>query len=308
MRLNRMMMRRQIMMRLRPDLHKGCVLDSESHQKVAEAFAKALGSLQHLQELKIASIGAQNVHLEQLPNLVNLKVLDCSDNRGIGDLPLERACWPNLEVLIISNTSISADDMQRLKSSSSFKHLKELYVSGVHGIISGETICEFVSNCRELRCLHMIDMELLDDQSLGSIVETCPKIQDLSLAGCQSLSSMGLLSVAGLRDLVKLDLSRCKQAVTDDTLKHILSNCDIGELHLSGHGELSKESLQCLLNSKMLHYADVSFCFGMGNDDECAQLVTNSGSPIKIRLPQGSTRLGLFEPSSSSARRSLTFV
>jgi Leucine-rich repeat (LRR) protein len=305
MRLTRMMMRRQVMIRLRPEFHKGRVLESEAQQKVAESFAKALGSLQYLQELKIASIGVQNVHLEHLPNLVNLKVLDCSDNRGIDDIPLGRAYWPSLEVLNIANTSISADAMQRLKRSSTLKHLKELYVSVA--TISGETICDFVSGCRELRCLHMIDMDLLDDESLGRIVKMCPKIQDLSLAGCQSLSPMGLLSVAGLRDLVKLDLSRCKQAVTDDAIQHIISNCDIGELHLSGHGELSKESLQCLLDSKMLHYADISFCFGMGNDDECAKLVTNSGSPIKIRLPQGSTRLGLFEPS-SSARRSLTFV
>jgi hypothetical protein len=32
----------------------------------------------------------------------------------------------------------------------------------------------------------------------------------------------------------------------------------------------------------------------MGDDERCGEVVSQSGSPIKIRLPRGSARLGLF--------------
>jgi len=67
----------------------------------------------------------------------------------------------------------------------------------------------------------------------------------------------------------------------------------LSELRASGT-DLTSASMEAMLNSKLLHYADVSFCFGMGDDEQCGQLVTQSGSPIKIRLPRGSARLGLF--------------
>lgn len=262
-------------------------------------FSERLGSLQNLQILKLAATGIEAEHCTHVMRLHNLKVVDISKNARLTDAPFEYGMkvWNNIRVLNISGTLVNVNSFV---AGTVMDQLEELYISGnIRGV---REFCDAIQSS-PLQVLHIEDCQNLDDESLGIILSNCPEIRDLSLAGCRGLSPDGVAQVTMLRKLTTLDLSRLHNAVNDDTVKYILArNTSISELHLSGHENLSRDSLEFLLSSEMLQFVDISFCFGIGNDDQCTEMVTKRDSPIKIRLPQGTSRLGLVH-----ARRSLSF-
>jgi len=262
-------------------------------------FSEELGSLQNLQILKLADTGIEAEHCTHVMRLHNLKVVDISKNARLTDVPFEYGMkvWNNIRVLNISGTLVNVNSFV---AGTVMDQLEELYISGnIRGV---REFCDAIQSS-PLQVLHIEDCQNMDDESLGIILSNCPEIRNLSLAGCRGLSPDGVAQVTMLRKLTTLDLSRLYNAVNDDTVKYILArNTSISELHLSGHENLSRDSLEFLLSSEMLQFVDISFCFGIGNDDQCTEMVTKRDSPIKIRLPQGTSRLGLVH-----ARRSLSF-
>ncbi|KAI8105820.1 hypothetical protein M9434_000400 [Picochlorum sp. BPE23] len=263
-------------------------------------FSRILGSLQHLEVLKLADTRLEDVHCTHLNQLGNLQIVDISKNAGVTDAPFDSGVrqWDNIKVLKLSGTQVSVNSFVAVGTV--LEQLEELHISGT--IQRLQEFCESIRSS-PLKELHIEDCENLNDESLGIILSNCPEIKDLSLAGCCGLSPDGLLQVTMLPKLERLNLSRLHNALDDDTLQSIVSsNRSISELFLSGHENLSRDSLEFLLSSEMLQFVDISFCFGIGNDDQCTEIVTKRDSPIKIRLPQGTSRLGL-----AHARRSLSF-
>lgn len=289
------------------DHRTGDTQKQNSRTHLIDVFSRVLGSLLHLKRLKLQNTCVEDAHLTHLSNLSLVEKIDLSNNIGVTDVTLAQiVSWKNLSTLDILNTSVSSDGIEFLRGNLASK-LEEFYVSGnLHGV-SGLDVYRFVSNFPQMRILHMKDLKRVEDEILAKVAEKCPHITDLSLAGCQGISPNGLPCIVNLKNLVKLDISRLRTTVSDQNLRIILSNTCLSELRVSG-AELSQCSLEALLASKMLHYIDISFCFGIGNDDHCATIIQKSGSPVKIRLPQGTTRLGLYRPEGSShARRSLAF-
>lgn len=272
-----------------------------------DAFARALGSLTNLESLHLQNACIEDAHLVCTGKLTNLKVVDFSNNLGITDASLKHCVfWKNLKSINILNTSVNSQGMRYLPGKAAC-NLEEFCVSGNMSDICGEDILRFVSHSPRIRRLHIQDIQDVNDCVLQRIIDSCPRILDLSLAGCRSISPHGLRYLIHLRDLTRLDISRLRETVCDENLQYILANSCLSELRVSG-AELSQSSLDALLESRMLHYIDISFCFGIGTDEVCANVVRKSGSPVKIRLPQGSTRLGLHDPANvSTAQRSLVF-
>lgn len=271
--------------------------------EMVEGFSKALCGLSQLETLRLPGTYLVDGHMRAflaggLPGSM-LRVLDLSSNTNLALADLKLDQWPlgALEVLNISNTGVKALATHEMRDSTLM--LKELLVSGRNVDGDGSCIESFVKFVRlapRLAVLHMTDVTCLSDSALAEILDDstrCSSLQDLSIAGCCSLTCIGLEPLSKLTKLTKLDVSRLRQAVTDDNLAAVLSRNTLSELRASGT-DLSSASMEAMLQSKLLHYADISFCFGMGNDEQCGQLVTKSGSPIKIRLPRGSARLGLF--------------
>ena len=269
--------------------------------KMMEGFSNALCGLTRLETLRLPGTHLADGHvrafLAGVPSST-LRVLDLSLNSklALADLMLDQ--WPlgALEVLNISNTGVKVRASPELRDP---LPLRELLVSGRNVDGDGDVIQHFIDFIRlapMLTVLHMTDVTCLSNSTLAEILEDparSSRLQDLSIAGCCSLTPSGLKPLSRLTKLTKLDISRLRQAVTDDNLAAVLRRNTLSELRASGT-DLTSASMEAMLNSKLLHYADVSFCFGMGDDEQCGQLVTQSGSPIKIRLPRGSARLGLF--------------
>lgn len=270
---------------------------------IVDDFARALGSLARLKSLSLQNACIEDAHLAHIGMLTDMTTMDISNNPGLANVSLYKgALWKCINIV---NTSISLPRPHGLFA----KTLEEFCVSGNMCDISGDDIYRFVSGCggSRMQKLHMRDIQHMEDSVLQHIVESCPNITDLSLAGCRSISRKGLQCITYLRKLAKLDISRLRETVSDENLEYILKHTCLSELRVSG-AELSPCSLKTLLESRMLHYIDISFCFGIGTDDDCTNMVQKSGSPVKIRLPQGSTRLGLHDPEyGSQAQRRLAF-
>lgn len=283
----------------RRHLMSGYQAGSRQAKEIYE-FSRHLGSLHHLQVLKLADTHLDDIHCTHMNQLCNLEIVDISKNADVTDAPFDSGTrrWNNIRVLRISGTQVNVNSF--VHAGTVLEHLEELHISGsIQGL---PEFCEAIKSS-PLKELHIEDCENLNDESLGIILSHCHEIKDLSLAGCCGLSTNGLLQVTMLPKLARLDLSRLHNAVDDDALKCILArNRSISELHLSGHENLSRDSLEFLLSSEMLQFVDISFCFGIGNDDQCTEIVAKRDSPIKIRLPQGTSRLGLVH-----AQRSLSF-
>ena len=119
-----------------------------------------------------------------------------------------------------------------------------------------DSFVRLVRRAPTLEKLHMTDVDALTDAALTDILRSCPRLEDVSVAGCSSLTPKGLGPLAELSKLVKLDVSRLRQAVTDDNLASVLSRHTLTELRASG-ADLTPASLDAMLQSKMLHYVDV---------------------------------------------------
>ena len=277
-----------------------------SYGSEIDRFSRALGSLSRLERLYLQNAQIDDEHLKHIGDLTELKVVDLRDNPGITDATMEHiASWKKMTMMNILNTSIGSRGLRLLTNRVS-SHMKEVHVSGNMCHLSADVL-EFVSQFPEVRVLHFKDIQDMDDDILERLVGVCPCITDLSLAGCRSISPHALCSVVQLRNLQKLDISRLRDTVTDENVQYILAHTCLSEIRVSG-AELSQTSLDTLLASRLLHYIDISFCFGIGTDDACAMAIEKSGSPVKIRLPQGTTRLGLSDPGARpSAQRSLVF-
>jgi hypothetical protein len=300
------------------------LVSSVTHGEMVAAFSKALCGLQQLETLHLSKMHLENEHVREFLEgnrrflswdwTGRLRVLDLSSNPklGLGDrdgddcrdgLCLSRwSPWAldELKVLNISNTGIQIAPRQGRTQTQ--QYLRELMVSGrnfvqapTSAVESIQSFVEFVHRAPNLKLLHMTDITALEDVDLIKILDRPSRcgLEDLSIAGCSALTPEGLRPLKNLVNLNKLDVSRLGKAVTDENLAAILCRNMLTELRASG-ADLTSASLDALLQSKMLHYADVSFCFGMGDDELCGSIVSRSGSPIKIRLPRGSARLGLF--------------
>ena len=278
------------------------LMSLSTQAEIMEGFSKALCGLWRLETLRLPGTHLLDGHVRSFLTVgmpgSTLRVLDLSSNTKLALTDLKLDHWPlgALEVLNISNTGVKAWATPGLPDS---LPLNELYVSGRNLDGDGspiETFVEFVRRAPSLTVLHMTDVTSLSDSALEEILDDSSRpssLEDLSIAGCSSLTPRGIEPLSKLSKLTKLDVSRLRQAVTDDNLTAVLSGNTLTELRASGT-DLTSASMDALLQSKLLHYVDISFCFGMGDDEKCGQLVTQSGSPIKIRLPRGSARLGLF--------------
>ena len=275
---------------------------STTHGEMMEGFSDVLCGLRHLETLRLQGTHLVDGHVRKffssLGSRSGLRVLDLSRNPDV-DLSLGSeglAGLAGLEVLCISNTGIQVVSDGNIEGENNARlSLRELVVSGGnfrHATAMGSFL-RILRRAPDIRVLHITDVHELTDAALASILDGRHSLDDLNISGCASLTPKGLEPLANLEKLTKLDVSRLRQAVTDDSLAAVLSRHTLTELRASG-ADLTPASLDALLQSKMLHYVDLSFCFGLGDDEQCGNVVRESGSPIKIRLPRGSARLGLF--------------
>jgi F-box and leucine-rich repeat protein 14 len=64
----------------------------------------------------------------------------------------------------------------------------------------------------------------VSDDTLRTLVECAPHLVELDVANCQLMSTAGLASIAQLRRLRRLNVSRCMQ-VTDAGIAHLAAGC-----------------------------------------------------------------------------------
>ena len=236
------------------------LVSSAAHAEMVERFSDALCGLRQLETLRMPGTHLVDGHVRRFFSLGGgrLRVLDLSSNPhltgclGSGDGHLEV-----LEVMSIANTGI------QLWRTGAPTTLRELGVSGSNfsrddqdGAGSMDSFVRLVRRAPTLEKLHMTDVDALTDAALTDILRSCPRLEDVSVAGCSSLTPKGLGPLAELSKLVKLDVSRLRQAVTDDNLASVLSRHTLTELRASG-ADLTPASLDAMLQSKMLHYVDV---------------------------------------------------
>ncbi len=123
---------------------------------------------------------------------------------------------------------------------------------------NGTTYCELPPNATKLDLSPF--SELITDEILSEIVETCPNLDSLSLTKCRLVSPVGIHSLGALRKLNTLSLGGFLHL----TVKHIVAlECakrSLQFLSLAGCTKMGEEEICALAGRQGLRFLDLSGC------------------------------------------------
>lgn len=115
---------------------------------------------------------------------------------------------------------------------------------------SARGIQESISQLSKLESLTMKCLNVVESSTITRIVKSCHNISHLNLSRCTNLSSTSLVEIGcGLSDLKHLDVSSCKDCVSDNSLSSLLAN---------SRGLISLDLSSSLITNSSLEYISVS--------------------------------------------------
>lgn len=115
---------------------------------------------------------------------------------------------------------------------------------------SGRGIEDSITKLSKLQSLTMKCLNVIQSSNITRIVKSCRNIRQLNLSRCTNLTSTSLVEIGcGLACLKHLDVSSCKNCVTDNSLSSLLANC---------RGLISLDLSSCPITNASLAYISVS--------------------------------------------------
>jgi hypothetical protein len=180
----------------------------------------------NVRTLIVRESAVSDAGLEHLSGLKRLEYLNLGDNPRIHGHGLTfLATCPVLRHLVLSETSVTSDDVARLRD---FPALERLDLS--HTSV-GDGALEFLI---ELSALRSIDLSFtaITDNGLERLV-ALKDLQELALTHTR-ITDAGMAHIGELRSLRRLALSGT--TITDSGLKQLNRLTDLEDLHLSGNG------------------------------------------------------------------------
>ncbi|KAI8979835.1 hypothetical protein BDF20DRAFT_941034 [Mycotypha africana] len=117
-----------------------------------------------------------------------------------------------------------------------------------------------------LQYLNLTDCSFLTDQAVAYLVAAAPNLKDLSLSFCCALSDRAIESLISLPQLTSLDASFCGAAISDISIKQLLSSISIqnlSSLNLRGCVRITDLCIETILNSVHINQLNISQCPGI---------------------------------------------
>ncbi|KAI8086746.1 uncharacterized protein BX664DRAFT_336658 [Halteromyces radiatus] len=113
----------------------------------------------------------------------------------------------------------------------------------------------------KLQHLLLMDCSFLTDRTIQLICQAAPLLTRLSLSFCCSLSDSAMIPLSHMTNLADLDMSFCGAAVSDHSLKLLLSMTpSLKCLNLRGCVRVTGDGLLALLDHRQLHELNISQC------------------------------------------------
>ena len=280
-----------------------------------DEFALALGAMSELRVLKMNDCGSGITarHLCYMHWLKKLEVVSVGGNRGIGDVVAAelRPSVGCLTYVDLSGTGVSDVGINRLFvvptadsrsiSGSTVLPLKVLKLARSNVTVQGIE--------RILQCLrpagstasppsNLTTLDLSDCPALVSgnastrvvdlLTSTSTRLSSLSLRGCHRLDPSGVSLLHRLPSLTSLDLARCGESVTDDSVHMLCRHLTrLTRLRVDGAHALTTQALTSMATLPMLVELDVTCCSGLGEDDAVKNELPLGLMNSCIHLPQG---------------------
>ena len=100
---------------------------------------------------------------------------------------------------------------------------------------------------KDVRILNLTRCNIITNDSIQSLVKNCPDLIELSVFGCNKLTSTSIFSISHFKHLRSLSLARMSHCVTDVSLAEILNNCEhLCELNIARCRTLTNATLDLL--------------------------------------------------------------
>ncbi|KAI7907106.1 uncharacterized protein BX663DRAFT_426629 [Cokeromyces recurvatus] len=131
-----------------------------------------------------------------------------------------------------------------------------------------------------LRNLNLTDCSFLTDQAISHLILAAPHLKNLSLSFCCALSDSAIEGLNSLSELEHLDASFCGAAVSDISIKALLSSNKLRDtiqsLNLRGCVRITDKCVKSILEWSHLETLNISQCPGISLNTK--QFVKESGS------------------------------
>ncbi|KAI9486601.1 MAG: hypothetical protein EXX96DRAFT_549692 [Benjaminiella poitrasii] len=129
-----------------------------------------------------------------------------------------------------------------------------------------------------LKTLNLTDCSFLTDQAILHLIAAAPNISSLSLSFCCALSDSAIEGLSSLSELQHLDASFCGAAVSDISIKALLSSSlreTMQSLNLRGCVRITDTCVRTILDWGQLETLNISQCPGISLNVK--QVVQESG-------------------------------
>ncbi|MED6225791.1 hypothetical protein PIB30_097085 [Stylosanthes scabra] len=172
-----------------------------------------------------------------------LKSLNCSETNP--DLLLIVECFPNLEEIDVSLTSVSSDtDLQVMALASGLKKLQKVDISGTY-IIRDSSVFAFCQNCVFIEALVVHETNSISNIGIANAIRQRPQLRSLTV-GWGKVTLEFIDALVSLKCLTCLDL-RCAR-ISDEALCALAEGgLPLRELNLGDSKGYQYSGISCLL-------------------------------------------------------------
>ncbi|KAI9245637.1 hypothetical protein BY458DRAFT_528611 [Sporodiniella umbellata] len=239
-----------------------------------EGFKRLLEGMTNLQTLNLnscwlltdKSLGLLGSDCSQLTQL------DLSNCRKISDVGIFKLLdekdmrgHPTLTDLSLSYCKKLSDTTMRHLASYCSQTLKYLNIQRCTRITDQGFMAWAEAQFPHLKFLNLNDCSFLTDQAVTYLVSAAPHLNQLSLSFCCALSDSAIERLVTLEELRDLDVSFCGAAVSDISIRVLLSSNSVYLLNIRGCVRVTDSTVQSILDSENLKTLNISQCPGISD-------------------------------------------
>ncbi|KAG1143728.1 hypothetical protein G6F37_007677 [Rhizopus arrhizus] len=240
-----------------------------------DGFKELVGNMSHIETMDLNSCWlltdkSLGLLATACPQLTRLDLSNCRKISDIGIFRLldEKASrdYPTLKELSLSYCKKLSDmTMQHLAHYCS-STLEYLNIQRCTRITDQGFSTWTETRFPLLKFLNLNDCSFLTDQAIAYLVYAAPHLNHLSLSFCCALSDSAIERLAVLQELHDLDVSFCGAAVSDLSVRTLLSSKSVFLLNIRGCVRVTDSAVQSILELGRLKTLNISQCPGISTN------------------------------------------
>ncbi|KAG1468864.1 hypothetical protein G6F56_003590 [Rhizopus delemar] len=237
-----------------------------------EGFGQLLESMSQLETLNLNScwlLTDKSLSLlgTHCPRLTHLDLSNCRKISDVGIFKLldekDARGHPSLTELSLSYCKKLSDATMRHLANYCSQTLEYLNIQRCTRITDSGFLAWTDTRFPHLKFLNLNDCSFLTDQAVGYLVVAAPRLSQLSLSFCCALSDSAIEGLVALKELHDLDVSFCGAAVSDISVRALLSSPSVYLLNIRGCVRVTDLAIQSILDLGRLKTLNISQCPGI---------------------------------------------